>query len=98
MQLACRLVVDCKVVQACPAASQLTTREEKLNGSLQLQECCGRLAAPTLKPGRPWRTTHLLVRAVEVLHVLGDNEVGGDVSSAAKPPLAGDVAPLLGLK
>lgn len=41
---------------------------------------------------------HVLVCLVEVLHVLLHHVAGGDVSAAAKPPLAWDAVPLLCLK
>lgn len=43
-------------------------------------------------------TAHVLVCAVEVLHVLLVHVGGGDVGSATKPPLAWDAVPLLSLK
>ena len=42
--------------------------------------------------------SHLLVGAVEVLHVLGVEVRGGDVRAPPKPPLTWDAVPLLGLK
>ena len=81
-----------------------TASQPSLAGGTPAQAPLSRKARPSAPQSQARSTASLqynsshLVGAVEVAHVLLIHVGGGDVGAAAKPPLAGDALPVLGLK